>query len=144
MQVRWKPWLLVALVAAVALVWWVSSSAAVRTHLARLANQPDVRPAFASEGGSTDALIVLITFALATPIAVCLLLMLLVFIVKVFELVLSKLRLPEWASMPLVLTAVVYASYAVREVWLPHSLYALGVVARAYFVFFSSVPHLPN
>src|SRR3989441_12878854 len=144
MQVRWKRWLLVGLVVAAALVWWASSSAAMRARVRWLASQPDVRTAFASQGGSTDALIVLITFAILTPIAVCLLLMLIVFVVKVFELVLFKLRLPEWASMPLVLTAVAYATYVVREMWLPPSLYTLAGLARPVLVFFFYGPSPPG
>jgi hypothetical protein len=144
MQIRWKRWLLVIVVVAAALVWWASSSAAVRAHVGWLASQPDVRTAFASQGGSTDALLVLVTFALLAPMAACLLLMLIVFVVKMFELVLFKLHLPEWPSMPLVLTAAAYGTYVVREAWLPTSLYALGVVARAYLVFFSYVPSPPR
>src|SRR2546428_5090536 len=137
MQFRWKRWLLVGLGVAAALFSWASSSAAMRARVRWLASQPDVRTAFASQGGSTDALIVLITVAILTPIAVCLLLMLIVFVVKVFELVLFKLRLPEWASMPLVLTAVSYVTDEGREMCLATARYTIRDASRAFRCFLS-------
>jgi hypothetical protein len=124
------------------LVWYVASSAAVRAQVGWLANQPSVRTAFQSEGGSSDALILLLAFAILTPIAACVLVMLIVFAMKIIELLLGRVRLPEWASVPLVLMAFVYGTYTTREAWLPESLHILGLVARAYLVFSSTVPSL--
>lgn len=143
MRIRWGRWLLVAVVPALGLIWYASSSATARGYINWLANQPDARAAFRSEGGSTDALLVLLSFVLLTPVVVSVLVMLIVFIMKIAEVVLSKVRLPEWASVPLVLTAVAYGTYATRQAWLPDSLHVLGLVARAYLVFSSGVPDLP-
>jgi hypothetical protein len=128
---------------AVGLIWYVSSSAAVRAYVTWLANQPSARMAYRSEGGSTDALIVLLAFVVFTPLIASLLVMLVVLIMRMTEVVLARARLPEWASVPLVLMAFAYGTYAMREAWLPESLHVLGLVARAYLVFSSSVPNLP-
>ena len=143
MRIRWGRWLLAAAVTAIVLLSYVSTSAAVRGYVAWLANQPAARTAFRSEGGSTDALLVLLAFALVTPLLGSALVMLVVFIMRMTEVVLARVRLPEWASMPLVLIAVAYGTYAMREAWLPESLRVLGLVARAYLVFSASTPEFP-
>jgi hypothetical protein len=139
-RVHWGRWLLAAVILAVALVWWASSSATVRGYINWLANQPDARTAYQEEGGSTDALIVLISFVLLTPLIASVVVMLVVFIMKMTEVFLVRVRLPEWASVPLVLAAFGYGTYAMRDAWLPESLHVLGLVARAYLVFSSATP----
>lgn len=144
MQIRWKRWLMAIVVLSLLAGWYVGTSAVARSYINWLAGQPSVQTAFDEEGGSTDALIVLITFMFLTPVAASIILMLVVFIVKVFELVLFRLHLPEWTSTPVVLLVLGFASYTVREAWLPHSLYALGLLARAYLVYRAGVTSLPH
>jgi len=144
MRKRWKVWLLFALVLAAGAGWWAHSSPGVRDQIWWLASQPRVHTAFDDEGGGAEALIVLLSFVIVTPVAVSVLALLLAFMVKVVGAFLYQLRLPELISVPLVMVGLVVSTYAVREAWLPGSLYLLGLVARAYLVFSSSVPVLPH
>lgn len=144
MRKRWKVWLLIALASAAGVGWWAHSSPTVRDQIWWLASQPRVETAFDDEGGGAEALIVLLSFIIVTPVAVSILAILLTFAVKVVGAFLYRLRLPEFISVPVVMVALVVSTYTVREAWLPGSLYLLGLVARAYLVFSSSVPVLPH
>jgi hypothetical protein len=141
---RGKLWLLLSLLVALGLGWWAHSSPAVRDHIWWLGTQPQVQTAFDDEGGGAEALIVLLTFVIVTPIGLTLLALLLTFAVKVVGAFLYRLRLPEFISVPVVVMALLIGTYTVREAWMPGSLYLLGLVARAYLVFSSSVPTLPH
>ena len=144
MRRRWTCWLLAVLIVSATVAWYVGLSTAIHAEVGRLADQPSVQTAFQSEGASSDALILLISVAVLAPIATGLLILGLEFAVNGFELVLSRLHLPEWASTPVVLWAVASGIYAMREAWWPESLHVLGLVARAYLVFSSSVPSPPT
>jgi hypothetical protein len=144
MRKNWKIWLLLGLAVAIGLGWFAHSSPKVREQIWWLASQPQVETAFDDEGGGAEALIVLLSFILVTPVVASVLALLLAFVVKVVGACLYQIRLPEVISAPLVVTALVAGSYAVREAWLPDSLYLLGLVARAYLVFSSSVPVLTH
>jgi hypothetical protein len=89
-------------------------------------------------------LIVLLSFVIVTPVVVSIFAVLLTFAVKVVGAFFYRLRLPEFVSVPVVMAALVVSTYTVRDAWLPGSLYLLGLVARAYLVFSSSVPVLPH
>lgn len=144
MRKRGKLWLLLALALVAVVGWWAHSSPAVRDQIWWLASQPGVHTAFDDEGGGAEALIVLLSFVIVAPVAVSVLALLLTFAVKVVGGFLYQLRLPEFISLPVVMVGLVVSTYAVREAWLPDSLYLLGLVARAYLVFSSSVPVLPH
>ena len=45
------------------------------------------------------------------------------------------LRGPGWCSAPLVGMTLLVGLYASSQLWLPPSLYGLGLIARAYFVY---------
>jgi hypothetical protein len=120
------------------LAWYVSDLFGVEGRIAWLANQPGVTTAFQHpESGKSDALIALISFSLLTPIALGLLVIALVLLVNALEALLVSLRLPSWLSAPVVAATSIYAMYATSPSWLPMSLYALGIVARAYLVYSS-------
>ena len=144
MRKRGKLWLLLALVFAAGIGWYAHSSPAVRDQVWWLASQPRVEHAFDDEGGGAEALIVLLSFVIVTPVAVSVLALLLMFMMKVVGGFLYQLRLPEFISLPVVMLGLVVTTYAVREAWLPGSLYLMGLVARAYLVFSSSVPVLSH
>jgi len=59
----------------------------------------------------------------------------LVLLVNALAALLVSLRLPAWLSAPVVAVTSIYAMYATSPSWLPMSLYALGIVARAYLVY---------
>lgn len=139
---RWTRWIVALAVVTVVLAWYVTSSAAVRTKIAWLASQPGVRTAFQAEGGSSDALIVLITFAVGTPMLAGVALVLVSFASHLTAAALYQVRLPERLAVPVVLAGLGMLAYATRDAWWPSTLYMLGMVARAYLVFTSAVPVL--
>jgi hypothetical protein len=144
MRRRGKLWLWLSLAAIIGLAWWAHSSQALREHIWWLASQPRVESAFDDEGGGAEALIVLIGFVILTPVVFTILAVVLTFAVKVVGAFFYRLRLPEFISLPVVMTCLIVGTYTVREAWLPGSLYVLGLVARAYLVFSSAVPSLPH
>ncbi|HET9490297.1 MAG TPA: hypothetical protein VFR64_11150 [Methylomirabilota bacterium] len=144
MRRRGKLWLLSVLVLVMVAGWWAHTSQTVRDQIWWLAGQPGVRAAFDDEGGGAEALIVLISFVIVTPVVLIVAALLLTFMIKVVGGFLYQLRLPEFISLPVVMGVLVVGTYAIREAWLPDSLYFLGLVARAYLVFTSSVPVLPH
>ena len=137
--------LFIILLPALLLAWYVGDILGLEAWIAWLANQPGVTTAFQHpESGRSDALTTLISFSLLTPIALCLLLVILVLLVKALEAVFVPLRVPMWLSTPVVAAALIYGMYTTSPSWLPMSLYALGIVARAYLVYsYGQVP-LPH
>lgn len=120
----------------VAACFWYVDGFGLEGGLASLASQPHVNTAFQDpDSGKSDALLTLISFSLLTPMAAFVLLIALVFLVKAFATVLTSLRMPSWLSAPAVGMTVLAALYTTSEAWLPPSLYALGLIARAYFVY---------
>lgn len=144
MRRRGKLWLLSVLVLVIAAGWWAHTSQSVRDQIWWLAGQPAVQTAFDDEGGGAEALIVLISFVIATPVVLILVALVLTFAIKVVGGFFYQLRLPEFISLPVVMAALVVGTYVIRDAWLPDSLYFLGLVARAYLVFTSSTPVLPH
>ena len=136
--------LFVILLPGLLLAWYVGDILGLEGWIAWLANQPGVTTAFQHpESGKSDALTTLISFSLLTPIALCVLLLLLVLLVKALEAVFVSVRLPMWLSTPVVAAAVIFGMYTTSPSWLPMSLYALGIVARAYLVYsYGQAPRL--
>src|SRR5260370_18582021 len=134
--------LFVILVPGLLVAWYVGDILGLEGWIAWLANQPGVTTAFQHpESGRSDALTTLISFSLLTPIALCVLLVILVLLVKALEAVFVPLRLPMWLSTPVGAAAFIFGLYTTTPAWLPMSLYALGMVARAYLS--SSYRHMP-
>ena len=134
--------LFVILVPGLLVAWYVGDILGLEGWIAWLANQPGVTTAFQHpESGRSDALTTLISFSLLTPIALCLLLVVLVLLVKALEAVFVPLRLPMWLPTPVVAAGLIFGMYTTSPAWLPTSLYALGIVARAYLVY--SYGHVP-
>src|SRR5262249_37429075 len=80
--------------------------------------------------------------SLLSPLAVGVAVMGVVLLVKGIETVLVSLRAPAWPSTPLVGVGLLATLYATSQAWMPSSLYALGLVARAYFVYCYGAPGL--
>jgi hypothetical protein len=136
-------------VAAVWLAWYTGLFALARARLTWLAGQPAVATSFSDPGyGRVDALIMLLSFFLLAPLAAFLVLLALVFVlivfVLLFEPILRLLRLPEWVAVPMVLAGSAAGAWASSNLWLPHSLHVLGLVARAWIVYFSTLPAFPR
>jgi hypothetical protein len=101
-----------------------------------LANQPDVSRAFSDPNfGRADALILLFSTLFLGPLAALLGLLVLVFVLAVFGGFLLPImrwfRLPDWFATVSVLGGVVALAWIETELWLPKSLWFLGLLARA-------------
>jgi hypothetical protein len=135
MQIRKSRLLFLGVLIATAVTWYVGGLG-LEPHLRVLALQPRVTTAFQDPvTGQSDALLTLICFGLLAPMAAFVVMLVLMFVVRGLEAVLQSIRTPGWFSFPLVGAGVVGGLYATTEVWLPTSLYGLGLVARAYFVY---------
>lgn len=107
-----------------------------------LATRSQIAAAFYdAELSRTDALIVVFGTLLLCPVALLITLVFLVFAMGVlggFVLpVVRWLALPDWFATVLVLSTVVLAAYTGRAMWLPTSLWFLGLLARACRVVFA-------
>jgi hypothetical protein len=100
------------------------------------ASRPEVAQAFGDPHfGRADALILLFSTLFLGPLALLAGLLGLVFLLAVlggFMLpVVRWFRLPDWLATGMVLGAVIAAIWSQTEVWLPRSLWFLGLLARA-------------
>ena len=110
--------------------------AALLTKLEKLGNQPKVRERFApSETAWAEAAVVLGLFIFLTPIAVAMAVVLLVFVVAA---VAHSLPLPETIPVKLRMVAIMLVlatiTYAMRDRWMPHAEYYVGMVVKTYLV----------
>jgi hypothetical protein len=139
---RWW-WAFAGLLIGVAVVWYVGQSPALEERLGWLASQPSVTTAFQnSESSRSDALTTLIAFTVLTPIGAFIVLIALLILAKLSEPVLESVHIPTWLSTPTIGMVSIVTAYATSEAWLPQSLYALGLIARAYFVYSQGTPPL--
>ena len=100
------------------------------------ANQPEVSRAFSDPNfGRADALILLFSTLFLGPLALLLGLIVLVFLLAVFGgFLLPIVRwfgMPDWIATVAVLGAVVTVLWMQSELWLPKSMWFLGLLARA-------------
>jgi hypothetical protein len=100
------------------------------------ANQPEVSRAFSDPNfGRADALILLFSTLFLGPLALFLGLIALVFLLAVFGGFLLPIvrwfRMPDWIATVAVLGAVVTVLWMQSELWLPKSIWFLGLLARA-------------
>jgi hypothetical protein len=100
------------------------------------ANQPEVARAFSDPNfGRGDALILLFSTLFLGPLALLLGLMALVFLLAVFGGFLLPIvrwfRLPDWVATASVLGGVITALWLQSEMWLPRSMWFIGLLARA-------------
>ena len=142
MQRAVKGLLFLVVLGAMALAWYAGASLDLENRILTLANHPEVRTAFADpESGRSDAIVTLISFAVLTPLGAGLLALLVIFIIKAFETVLVSVRLPAWLSAPVIVAAIVFGVYETMQLWLANSVYAAGLVSRAYVVYaYGTVP----
>jgi IPT/TIG domain-containing protein len=141
---RWW-WAFAVLLIAVTLTWYVGHSSALEERLGWLASQPSVTTAFQNpESSRSDALTMLIAFAVLTPIVAFVVQMALLLLAKLSEPVLESVHIPTWLSTPAVGVVSILTIYATSQSWLPTSLYGLGLIARAYLVYSQETPPLFN
>ncbi len=107
-----------------------------RSIAAWFANQPSVSRAFSDPNfGRADALILLFSTLFLGPLALLFGVLALVFVLAVFGGFLLPIvrwfRLPDWIATATVLGGVVTLAWMETELWLPRSLWFLGLLARA-------------
>jgi hypothetical protein len=100
------------------------------------ANQPEVSRAFSDPNfGRADALILLFSTLFLGPLAMLLGLLALVFVLAIFGGFLLPIvrwfRLPDWIATVSVLGGVIAVLWSQTDLWLPKSLWFLGLLARA-------------
>ena len=108
----------------------------VRGIGAWFSNRPEVVRAFSDPHfGRADALILLFSTLFLGPLAVLIGVLALVFLLAVFGGFLLPIvrwfRLPDWCATALVLGGVAAALWVHTDLWLPRSLWFLGLLARA-------------
>lgn len=114
---------------------WLVSGVGLEGRIVSLANQPEVRTAFLdADSGRSDAMVTLVSAVVLGPIVIGVLILLVLLAMKAVETALVTVKLPGWLSTPLVLAGGGYGIYTTSESWLPQSLYAFGLVSRAYLV----------
>jgi hypothetical protein len=141
-------WLLV-LAVIVGLAWYIDFSDMFEDWIQELAAHRDVAKAFTDPtSGRIDALLLLVSFFLLTPVVLGLLLVAFVFVLIVFllfaEPVVRLLKLPLSSCVPIVLLGSAAAAYVMRASWYPEFLYVMRLVAKAGVVFFSTPSPLPR
>jgi len=108
----------------------------VRGIAAWFANRPEVAKAFSEPHfGRADAIILVFSALFLGPLALLLALLTLIFVLAVFGGFLLPIvrwfRLPDWFATALVLGGVVTAAWMNSDVWLPRSIWFVGMLARA-------------
>lgn len=108
----------------------------LRGIAAWLASRPEVSRAFADPNfGRADALILVFSTLFLGPLALFIALMGLVFVLAVFGGFLLPIvrwfRLPDWIATAAVLSGVAVVAWLQAEMWLPRSLWFMGLLARA-------------
>ena len=101
------------------------------------ANRPEVSQAFADPHfGRADALILVFSTLFLAPFALFVALVLLIFAIAMlggFVLPVTRwFSMPDWMATALVIGAVGMAAWAQSALWLPRSLWFLGLLARAW------------
>jgi hypothetical protein len=108
----------------------------VRGIAAWFATRPEVAKAFADpDFRRADALILLFSTLFLGPLALLLGLLTLIFVLAVFGgfllPVMRWFHLPDWLATAVVLAGVATAMWMNSEIWLPRSLWFMGLLARA-------------
>lgn len=140
MRAYWRWWLPAVILGAL-LATYFGLGSRMDERIAWLASQPDVVTTFQNPiTARSDALTALIAFAVLTPIALFVALVIVLMVVAGLSTFLVSLHLPGWLSAPLVGVIAIVTLYRASEAWLPAWLYGMGVVARAYLVYSSTGP----
>ena len=136
----WKTWLLVVL-AAVVIGGYLGVLTPVQEQLEELAktapilraaNQPTVADAFKDPGGRADAYVILFLFVFLSPLALVMAVTLVIFLLSAAALALAPVMGGERNAMLVVEIVGAALVYVERGLWLPHAMYFLGLLARAY------------
>jgi hypothetical protein len=108
----------------------------LRGLAAWFASRPEVSQAFSDpDFGRADALILLFSTLFLGPLALLLGLLALVFVLAIFGgfmlPIVRWFRMPDWLASAMVLALIAAAVWTQIDLWLPRSLWFLGLLARA-------------
>ena len=141
MRAYWRWWLPAVILGGAVVATYVGVGSRMDERIAWLASQPDVVTVFRNPiTARSDALTALIAFAVLTPIALFVAIVVVLMVVAGISTLLVSIHLPAWLSAPLVAVISIVTLYRASEAWLPAWLYGMGVVARAYVVYSSTGP----
>jgi hypothetical protein len=137
------PHWLFAAAAAVYLTVWIGVLPAPHELFAWLANRPDVADAFREPHfGRADALILVFSTLFLGPFALLFALaVLIVALALLGGFVLPVVRwfsLPDWSATAIVAGGLGTVAYVESGIWLPRSLWFMGLLARACRIVFMS------
>ena len=142
----WRSWVLFVL-AAVVIGGYLGVLTPVQERLEELAktepivqaaNQPMVSEAFKDQGGRADAYVILFLFVFLSPLALVMAVTLVIFLLSAAALALAPVMGGERNAMLVVEIVGAAVVYVERGLWLPHAMYFLGLLARAYVVITAS------
>ena len=142
----WRSWVLFVL-AAVVIGGYLGVLTPVQERLEELAktepivqaaNQPMVSEAFKDQGGRADAYVILFLFVFLSPLALVMAVTLVIFLLSAAALALAPVMGGERNAMLVVEIVGAALVYVERSLWLPHAMYFLGLLARAYVVITAS------
>jgi len=102
--------------------------------VARAASQPDVADSFKGSDGRADAYVVVFLFVFLSPLALAIAVTLGLFLLSAAAMFLAPLIGGEKIAMLVVEIVGALVIYLERGVWLPHAMYYVGLLARAYVV----------
>jgi hypothetical protein len=140
---RGARWVAIVVLVMIVAAWYAGLFAGLRSLAVALARRPDVADAFSDPlSGPTDALLMLVSIFLLTPVALAVVLGVVVFAVivglLVTEPVFRSVNLPSWIGVPFVVAGLGYGAWAIRGLWVPDLLYVAGLAAKAGLMFFSA------
>ena len=139
---RWSTWVLLILAALlVAAYFGVLAPVQERIEqlaVAQAANHPMVAETFKGAGGRADAYIVVFLFVFLSPLVLFMAVTLVIFLLSALAMALGPVVGGEKTAMLVLEITSALVVYVERDVWLPHALYFLGLLARAYIVITAS------
>jgi len=137
------------LMATLLLAWSEGLFVPVEQWLASLAGNPEIQDRFNDPYyGRVDALTTLLSFVVLSPFAALIIIGALTFglllVAVVLEPVLRTFQLPDWVAVPVVLAGSACGVWAASGFWVPQSLHALGLVVKAWRVYFGADSPYPH
>jgi len=148
--VRSRRWIWALLLAATLLIAWNTDVFVPIEHwLVSLAGHPEIQSQFNdAEYGRVDALTLLLSVFVLSSLAALLIIaaftFALIMAALLIEPVLRTFSLPDWVAVPVILAGSACGVWAASGFWLPQSLHLLGLVVKAWTVYFGLERPLPH
>lgn len=140
MRTRFWIWALLV-VATLLIAWNADFFAPLEQWLLSLTGHPEIRDRFNDPNyGRVDALTLLLSVFVLSPfaafIAIAIVTFALILTALLLEPILRTFSLPDWVAVPVVLAGSACGVWAASGFWLPQSLHVLGLVVKAWTVYF--------